>query len=138
MINFTRAKMLFLIPTLFLLMINEGKAQEGKQIEKNLETYRIVKGAEISDIDNYMDALNKADFSYHRLRNETFTIRFENGLEVEIFSATTLQGSGLLKHDLNFYPEKYGLERYQSVFKLGTGNSIIELRTSANEKVFQK
>lgn len=133
-----KLKSILVFTSLFFLFSTIGKSQTGIQIEKNNETFRLINPEKVENLDNYIEALIKADFSYHRLKNDSFTIRFESGLEVEIFSASNLLSKNMLQHDINFYAEKYPAERYTAVFKLGEGNSIIELRTSTNEKIFQK
>lgn len=129
-----RTKMLMLFSALFMLVALNANSQVAQQIENNNETYRILNAEKFSDVNNYIKALNKADFSHHRLKDVIFIIRFDNGLEVEIFPATILQSKNILAYELNFYPEKYAPERHNAVFKLGENDMIIETRPTSITK----
>ncbi|MFZ5554668.1 MAG: hypothetical protein ACOZCO_16250 [Bacteroidota bacterium] len=126
-------KLLMLI-FVFSAQLPGSFAQTNSSSEKNNVTYRIIDSEKYSNIDSYIRALDKADFSHHRLRNSSFIIRFENGPEVEIFSAADLQSKNLLKHEITFYPESYSEARHKAVFKLAENDNIIEVRPNENVK----
>jgi len=129
-----KSKMLTLLSAMFMIVAINANSQNIRQVENNNETYKILNAEKFTDVDNYIRALNKADFSHHRLRDVIFIIRFENGLEVEIFSAANLQSKNILAYELSFYPEKYAPERHNAVFKLGENDMIIETRPTSITK----
>lgn len=129
-----KSKMLILFSAILMIFSNNVNSQNIRQAENNNETYKILNAEKFADVDNYIRALNKADFSHHRLRDVIFIIRFDNGLEVEIFPATVLQSKNILAYELNFYPEKYAPERHNAVFKLGENDIIIETRPTSITK----
>jgi hypothetical protein len=117
----------------FFLMSYAVKAQDHKEI--NGQTYHITENGSVTNIQPYIDAMNNSDFKNHRLLNKRYTIIFQTGLKVELFSAKEISQSGL-PITLSDYPEKFDLSRQEPVFALGANNFIIEYHT-ANSKEYK-
>lgn len=54
-------------------------------------TYRIIKSDGVENIEVYHQALQSKDLDAHRLINQSRVIKFESGVEVELYSATYLE-----------------------------------------------
>ncbi len=106
----------------FILGLNLN-AQEGKEVKG--QTYAITEQGGVTDIQPYIDALNNSDMKNHRLRDKRYTIVFEKGLKVELFSASEISNSGL-PINLSEYPENFDSSRQEPIFALGLNNFIIE------------
>ena len=108
------------IPFLFCLTFSM-KGQEQVNV-----TYRITDNGSIRDVQPYINALNTANMKYHRLKNTRYTIIFDTGVKVELFSAAELIAAG--KHiDLADYPDSFDSSRQEPVFSLGQNNYIMEM-----------
>ncbi len=108
------------IPFLLCLSLTM-KAQEQVNV-----TYRITDNGSIRDVQPYINALNTANMKYHRLKNTRYTIIFDTGVKVELFSAAELIAAG--KHiDLADYPDSFDSSRQEPVFSLGQNNYIMEM-----------
>jgi hypothetical protein len=112
---------------LFLLLL----AFSARSQEMVNHTYRIVDNGSVQNVQPYIDALNTANMKYHRLKNSRYTIIFETGVKVELFSAAELIATG---RNINIadYPDSFDASRQEPVFILGPGNYIIEQRRSAD------
>jgi len=115
---------------LFLFCLSSSmKAQEQSNI-----TYRITDNGSIRDVQPYINALNTANMKYHRLKNTRYTIIFDTGVKVELFSATELIAAGKAI-SLSDYPDSFDSSRQEPVFSLGINNYILEMHkplTKAN------
>jgi hypothetical protein len=100
--------------------------------EQNNVTYKIVDKGSVKDIQPYIDALNTANFKYHRLRNQRHTIVFDTGVKVELFSANELIAAGR-KINATDYPEIFSANRQEPLFKLGPNNFILEEHSSTGK-----
>jgi hypothetical protein len=111
-------KMTFLF--IGILFYSNIKAQE-----KQGETYTITNKGTVIDVQPYIDALNKSDMKYHRLKNKRNTIVFNTGVTVELFSATEIYTT---THKISpfDYPETFDAARDVPVFSLGQNNFIME------------
>lgn len=89
------------------------------------KTYEITDKGSVSDIQPYIDALNKADMRYHRLKNSRNTIIFKTGVKVELFSATEINAN-VHPLVLSDYPESFDVNRDVPTFSLGANNYILE------------
>lgn len=117
--NFLKLITLFI----FLVIGPLANAQEQKEIKG--QTYTITDNGGINDLQPYIDALNNSDMRNHRLLNKRYTVTFEKGVKVELFSATEISKSGL-PINLSEYPENFDLSRQEPIFALGADNFIIE------------
>ena len=127
----TQMKLIKLIAVFALLMIGSfAKAQEQKEVKE--QTYTIVDKGGVTDIQPYIDALNNSDMRYHRLLNKRYTVTFEKGLKVELFSAAEISKSGL-QINVSEYPENFDLSRQEPIFALGANNYIIEYHIAATK-----
>jgi hypothetical protein len=114
----------------FLLFGTALYAQDQKEIKG--QTYLISDNGSVKDVQAYIDALNNSDMRNHRLLNKRYTIIFEGGLKVELFSATEISKSGI-PINLSDYPETFASTRQEPVFALGENNFILEYHTSTNK-----
>lgn len=107
----------------FLLLVFTAEAQEQKEVKN--QTYSIVDNGSVTNIQPYIDALNNSDMRNHRLQNKRYTIVFEKGVKVELFSATEISKNGI-QINISEYPENFDLTRQEPIFALGANNFIIE------------
>lgn len=112
----------------FFIIGSAVKAQDQKEVKE--QTYTIIDNAGIKDLQPYIDALNNSDMRNHRLLNKRYTIAFEKGVKVELFSAAEISKSGRTIN-LSEYPENFDLSRQEPVFSLAADNFIIEYHTSS-------
>ena len=96
-----------------------------KAQEINGKTYTIISNGSVTNIQPYIDALNKADMRYQRLKNSKNIIEFRTGVKVELFSATEINTS-VHPLILSDYPEKFDSKRDVPVFSLGINDFIME------------
>jgi hypothetical protein len=96
------------------------RAQEIKD-----KTYQITDNGSVKDIQPYIDALNKSNMRYHRLRNSRNTIVFNTGVTVQLFSATEINAN-VHPMILSDYPESFDAKRDVPAFYLGPNDFIIE------------
>ena len=115
----------------FFLISYSVSAQDMKEVKG--QTYVITDNGSVTDIQPYIDAMNNSDFKNHRLRNKRYTIVFQTGLKVELFSAAEISKSGL-PVILSDYPEKFDSSRQEPVFALGANNFIIEYHTAQSKE----
>ena len=104
-----------------MLLSFKIKAQEIKG-----QTYIITDNGSVSDVQPYIDALNKSDMRYHRLRNTRNTIVFNTGVTVQLFSATEINAN-VHPLVLSDYQESFEAKRDVPVFSLGANNFIMEM-----------
>lgn len=107
----------------FLLIGFFASAQERKEVKE--QTYAIIDNGGITNIQPYIDALNNSDMRNHRLQNKRYTIVFEKGVKVELFSAAEISKNGI-QINVSEYPENFDSSRQEPVFALGANNFIIE------------
>lgn len=107
----------------FLLIGFFATAQDRKEVKE--QTYTIIDNGGVTNIQPYIDALNNSDMRNHRLQNKRYTIVFEKGVKVELFSATEILKNGI-QINTSEYPENFGLSRQEPIFALGADNFIIE------------
>jgi hypothetical protein len=111
---------------IFLICAAHGlKAQE-----KNNLSYIIKDKGSVLDVQPYINAMANSDFRNHRLKNKRYTITFQTGLTIELFSATEMLANGLAVNPAE-YPESFDSSRQEPVFALAPNNFIIEYHTSA-------
>ncbi|MGZ4072673.1 MAG: hypothetical protein ACXVDZ_04125 [Bacteroidia bacterium] len=96
------------------------RAQEIKD-----KTYHITDNGSVKDIQPYIDALNKSNMRYHRLRNSRNTIVFNTGVTVQLFSAAEIN-ENVHPMVLSDYPESFDSKRDVPAFYLGPNDFIIE------------
>lgn len=96
------------------------KAQEIKG-----QTYQITDNGSVKDVQPYIDALNKSDMRYHRLRDSRNSIVFNTGVTIQLFSATEINAN-VHPLVLSEYPESFEAKRDIPVFSLGVNNFIME------------
>ena len=110
---------IFSICAFFIFSITlKAQEQQGK-------TYLITDNGSVKNVQPYIDALNSADMKYHRLKNKRYTIIFDTGVTVQLFSATELIVIGRAIN-LSDYPESFDSSRQEPVFLLGQNNFILE------------
>jgi hypothetical protein len=119
---------LFTLLFFFLIGVNQSRAQK----EVKDQTYTIVDNGSVTDIQPYINALNNSEMKNHRLLNTRYTIVFQSGLKVELFSATEISNKGL-SINLSEYPESFASSRRDPVFALGANDFIIEYHTSGSK-----
>lgn len=104
-----------------------------KAQEKKGETYIITDNGSVKNVQPYIDALNNADMKYHRLKNKRYTIIFDTGVTVQLFSATELITIGR-NINLEDYPDSFDSSHQEPVFLLGQNNFILEQHKPLNKK----
>lgn len=119
----TKASLKLIALFSFLLLVFTSSAQEQKEVKN--QTYTIVDNGGVTNIQPYIDALNNSDMRNHRLQNKRYTIIFEKGVKVELFSATEISKNGI-QINISEYPENFDLSRQEPIFALGADNFIIE------------
>lgn len=119
----TKASLKLIALFSFLLLGFTASAQEQKEVKN--QTYTIVDNGGATNIQPYIDALNNSDMRNHRLKNKRYTIVFEKGVKVELFSATEISKNGI-QINVSEYPESFDLTRQEPIFALGADNFIIE------------
>lgn len=119
----TKASLKLIALFSFLLLGFTASAQEQKEVKN--QTYTIVDNGGVTNIQPYIDALNNSDMRNHRLRNKRYTIVFEKGVKVELFSASEIVNNGI-QLNISEYPESFDLTRQEPIFALGANNFIIE------------
>lgn len=107
----------------FLLIGFFATAQDRKEVKE--QTYTIIDNGGVTNIQPYIDALNNSDMRNHRLQNKRYTIVFEKGVKVELFSATEILKNSI-QINISEYPESFDLSRQEPIFALGANNFIIE------------
>lgn len=126
-------KMKLFLVVIFFMTLNVGFSQNNRQNEQSNLTYKILNPESVDNISSYVIALDKSDLTSNRLRNKNVIIKFETGLEVEIFSAQFLSDQNLLANDISFYLEDFG-KSTRPIFKLGDNDFIIELHSIQEKK----
>ena len=124
--NFLRLLTIFF----FFLVGFTAKAQEQKEVKG--QTYIITDNGSALNIQPYVDALNNSDMRNHRLQNKRYTIIFEKGVKVELFSATEISATGRTII-LSDYPENFDQSRQEPIFALGADNFIIEYHIASGK-----
>lgn len=124
-----RLKLLLTITFIFsLLAISTSlKAQEEQG-----KTYIITDNGSIKNVQPYIDALNSANMKYHRLKNTRYTIVFDTGVTVQLFSAAECKANGK-NINLADYPDSFDSSRQEPVFSLGQNNYIMEAHKPVNK-----
>ncbi len=123
---------------LFNLTFFAASAQNRSLIEKENETYKITNPELTTDLGSYTRALDKANLSLYRLQNKSFTIKFESGVVVEVFSADSLLSKNIIIDQSYEYPQDFSSERYESVFSLAENDIIVEIRPVSIAKKISK
>ncbi len=103
-----------------------------KAQEENNITYKIIDNGSVTNIQPYIDAMNSANFKYHRLRNNRNIIIFDTGVKIELYSANELIASGK-NINATDYPESFSSTRQVPLFVLGANNFILEQHTSSGK-----
>ena len=96
-----------------------------KAQEEQGKTYNILDKGSVKNVQPYIDALNKSNMQYQRLRNARTTIIFNTGVSVQLFSAAELIANGR-KIQLTDYPESFDSNRQEPQFSLGPNDFIME------------
>lgn len=104
-----------------------------KAQEKQGETYAILDNGSVKNVQPYIDALNNANMKNHRLKDKRYTIIFETGVAVQLFSATECKTNGR-NINLADYPDAFDSSRLEPVFSLGPNNFIMEAHNPTNKK----
>lgn len=107
-----------------------------KSQEEQGTTYVILNKGSVSNIQPYIDALNKANMHNHRLRDKRYTITFDTGVTVQLFSATEMKANGKQINPED-YPEEFDSQRVEPAFSLGANNFIMEMHYNRNKTTNQ-
>lgn len=112
-----------------LLIFSVGlKAQEEQD-----KTYAITDNGSVKNVQLYIDALNSANMKYHRLKNTRYTIVFDTGVTVQLFSAAECKAIGR-NINIDDYPDAFDSSRQEPIFSLGPNNFIMEAHNPTNKK----
>lgn len=99
--------------------------------EKENTTYRIINHSDIKDIQNYKKAIEAANWKCYRMLNKSRIIKFDTGIEVELFSALALAANGIsVSRDCLVTEELVNGRKYQPIYRLDPSGRIIELHES--------
>lgn len=118
----------------FLLLARMATAQNSQTREELNVTYKITNPELVTDLYKYEAALRKADLDSYRMQNESYIIKFESGLMVEVYSAEYLNSINRLSLEISSFPETFSPERFDSVFQLAENDYIVEIRPTASSK----
>lgn len=116
---------LFFATFMLFSMLASAQEEQGK-------TYVITDKGSVSDIQPYINALNKANMHNHRLRDQRYTIVFTTGVTVQLFSAKELVTNGRTINPED-YPEAFDSKRVEPVFSLGAQDFIMEMHRNKNK-----
>lgn len=106
---------------LFLSFINLSWAQENK-------TFKIISNGDVSNIQEYQSAIEKANMENYRYRTVSDTLHFENGLTFVLFSADFLQQQGILTNIQDYNNPEDKSEYYQNpTFRLSPEGLLVAL-----------
>lgn len=108
-----------------VLTISAGQPQTSFREKLNV-TYQIKNIEMVANADKYIAAMNASDFSGWRLRDSRFTIRFVDGVQIELLSAAELKNAGIVGISLENYPVNWNSKQYLPTFRLAENNFIIE------------
>jgi hypothetical protein len=120
------------IAALILFVLLLGFNLKTQAQEKNEKTYQIKDKGNVTNIQPYIDAMDKADMTNHRLRDQRHTITFKTGLTIELFSANELIENGYNIQPAN-YATKFTSPRKEPVFDIAANDFIIEYHTSGQK-----
>lgn len=121
-------KILRLVFVLFIFVTGTAPATAQTTTSTDL-SFRISDTGTIQpeDVQAYLQALQKADLDRYRFRAKSNFIRFETGVEVEIFSAEwcSLHGVSIKSSHIRDDAQNYD----DGVFALGANGMIVEKKT---------
>lgn len=97
------------------------------------KTFRVVNNGSVSDINAYETAFTKADMESYRYQNKSCTLKFDTGIEIEMYSAQELinQGHNVV---LSNYKIADSPNWIQPVFRLNLDGTLTALYSKANLK----
>ena len=96
------------------------------------DSYEITK--EISKANaSFRSSVEAANWDKYRMQSLRRTIKFENGVELELLSASELQSSGIAFKANRILPDQ-DLEHYKGIFKINANGHIMELHLSNQKK----
>lgn len=110
-----------------ILILSSSFAQDNSFKEKLNITYSIQNIESVKNSAAYVDAMNSANFNYHRLKSERNILEFEGGVKIVLFSAEEVLGNGVTTIVPNSFPVKIE-NYYPPLFRLADNNYIIELK----------
>jgi len=94
-------------------------------------SYRIVNTGSVADMTAYHQALQAKDLDAHRLINQPRLIKFESGVEVELYSAKYLEKEYGRKRDHEFMQRMGDEPVYPWYWVLSPEGVIIDKRINA-------
>lgn len=118
----------FLGISIMLFFCHSLQAQEESEV-----TYKIINNGSVLNIQPYVDALNNSNMHNHRLKSSRYTIVFNTGVTVQLFSAEELLANGRTI-TLSDYPENFDSNRNEPTFFLGANNFIMEQHSNTSKK----
>ena len=119
--------------TLMVIGLNLKAQENDGPRELKDKTYIIIDNGSVMNIQPYIDAMNNSNMMNHRLKDKHYTITFQTGVKVELFSAKEIIANGW-NVQLSNYPETFDHTRDEPIFALGANNYIIEYHTSKGKK----
>lgn len=100
--------------------------------EKNQKTFILISKGSESDITPYITAMEKADFSCHRIRNKRRPIEFKTGVRIELLSAQEVMLNGLTP-STNCLSDETVLDKKQPVYQITTNGHIAEIHDGPDQ-----
>jgi hypothetical protein len=96
-------------------------------------TFTVVNHGSVTDTRPYETAIANADLESYRYQNRRCTITFDNGVQIELISATEMQLSG---HTVNIsdYKTSDTSQWIQPTFHLNADGTLSAIYTKANLK----
>ena len=119
--------------TMMVIGLNIKAQEDDGPRELKDKTYIITDNGSVKDMQPYINALNNSNMMNHRLKNKRYSIIFQTGVKVELFSATEIIANGW-KISADNYPEVFDSSRDEPIFALGANNFIIEYHTAKQHK----
>ncbi len=97
------------------------------------KTFRVISNGSVTETGAYETAFEKADMESYRYQNKRCILKFDTGVEIEMFSAQELitQGRNI---QLNNYKVVDPPNWIQPTFRLNLDGSLTALYTKANLK----
>lgn len=96
-------------------------------------TYEIVETNDLLNIEEYILAMNKADFDSYRFIDQRRVLNFNTGVKIELLSSNELKNLGVSfdsSKAINYIPDYEG----KTIYKLGNNGYIIAEVKTASKK----
>lgn len=94
--------------------------------EKNNFTFSVLSPSQVSMVEPYIKAFEKANFNCYHLKNTRRKLTFDTGVEIELFSISEIMGKNV-KFNASCIIDESKLEKKPPIYHLSETGIIIEL-----------